>query len=79
LLEPYQETSTMLAGRTAVAASLDLSPHSGREIKRERSGLHLISKLVGLPRRDDSSQLAAVLDPQFEGLDRLDREELDED
>jgi hypothetical protein len=69
----------MPAGRTAVAALLDPARDSRREFKREPSGLHFIAKLVALPRRDDSSRFAVALDPEFEGLDRLDREELDEE
>ena len=69
----------MPAGRAAVAALLDLSRRSERVMGREQSGLHLISKLVGLPRRGESSQAPLVLDAEFAGLDRLDREELDEE
>jgi hypothetical protein len=70
----------MPAGRNAVAALLDLSRSPKRAFGREQSGLYLIEKLVGVHRRGESSQPSEplILDAEFAGLDRLDREELDE-
>jgi hypothetical protein len=68
----------MLFGRLRVPLSEYEHPLA-RSKERTKSGLHLVAVRDGSPRPPLTELDAGSCEDEFAGLDRLDREELDED